>query len=66
MYVHILQVFRKFVRALETGDHAWKGYLWVALLFITATAQENIVVNSIYACKIYKHRFHSYIFICLY
>jgi len=42
-----LQVFRHFVRAIETGDFAWKGYLWIALLFITATAQGNAVVKKI-------------------
>jgi hypothetical protein len=45
-----LQVFRHFVRAIETGDFAWKGYLWIALLFITATAQGNAVVKKNFFC----------------
>jgi len=35
-------VFRKIIQTIEEKDHAWKGYMWVTMLLITATCQITV------------------------
>jgi len=35
-------VFRKIIQTIEEEQHAWKGYMWVSLLLLTATCQITV------------------------
>ena len=39
-------VFRKIIQTIENEEPAWQGYLWVVLLFLTATVQVDITAKQ--------------------